>query len=207
MAMMIERLYIKSDYLALPLYCVFLFGMGQLYHTREMIRRELEKEKIRQEILAEEVERRRILEAEVRRELELETMMMLGQKPVRSYCYEFQPEMMRYDDRFLLEDTVGVAPAAVPIRRRSGSECIGLGLSSGSKRKASTPLIKEDFSCEVCDISVTSERGMQEHLSGKKHKANVAGAKTENKKITKKRKKGKKIKSKRNTSKRPKISS
>ncbi|KAL6973817.1 hypothetical protein U1Q18_028001 [Sarracenia purpurea var. burkii] len=41
-------------------------------HVREAVRRELEKQQIREEIIAEEMARRRVLEAEVRRELSLE---------------------------------------------------------------------------------------------------------------------------------------
>lgn len=50
---------------------------------RETIRRQIEKERIREEILAQEIARRRILEAEVRMELmrEREAAMLRGQLP------------------------------------------------------------------------------------------------------------------------------
>lgn len=60
---------------------------------------------------------------------------------------------------------------------------------SGTKRKAVTPptvgagflpLIgwkkpKEEWSCAICQVSATSERGLNEHLGGKRHKSKEAG--------------------------------
>lgn len=61
---------------------------------------------------------------------------------------------------------------------------------TGVKRKAATPpaaatselaLVglkkqpKEEWSCAICQVSATSERGLNEHLEGKKHKAKEAG--------------------------------
>lgn len=51
---------------------------------REAIQRELEKERIREEIIAREIARRRILEAEVRRELMMEQEMMLAKAEGKS---------------------------------------------------------------------------------------------------------------------------
>ncbi|KAH9806343.1 c2h2-type domain-containing protein [Citrus sinensis] len=57
----------------------------------------------------------------------------------------------------------------------------------GSKRKASTPPAAsvelplmsskktKEWSCALCQVSATSERGLDEHLQGKKHKAKEAG--------------------------------
>lgn len=60
---------------------------------------------------------------------------------------------------------------------------------SGTKRKAVTPPAgstselppfglkkrpKEEWSCALCQVSATSERGFNEHLQGKKHKAKEA---------------------------------
>ncbi|XP_009792402.1 uncharacterized protein [Nicotiana sylvestris] len=61
---------------------------------------------------------------------------------------------------------------------------------SGAKRKAITPLVevaskppscsvpktngKEDWSCALCQVSATSERGLNDHLQGKKHKSKEA---------------------------------
>ncbi|KAJ9689020.1 hypothetical protein PVL29_014591 [Vitis rotundifolia] len=61
---------------------------------------------------------------------------------------------------------------------------------SGAKRKATTPptvgvnelssvgskkKLKEEWSCALCQVTATSERGLNEHLQGKKHKAKEAG--------------------------------
>ena len=51
---------------------------------REAIQRELEKERIREEIIAREIARRRILEAEVRRELLMEQEMMRSKNEFKS---------------------------------------------------------------------------------------------------------------------------
>nr|XP_016433334.1 PREDICTED: uncharacterized protein LOC107759834 isoform X2 [Nicotiana tabacum] len=61
---------------------------------------------------------------------------------------------------------------------------------SGAKRKAISPLVevtseppsgnvpkkngKEDWSCALCQVSATSERGLNDHLQGKKHKSKEA---------------------------------
>ncbi|KAI3705218.1 hypothetical protein L1987_75452 [Smallanthus sonchifolius] len=65
---------------------------------------------------------------------------------------------------------------------------------SGSKRKAPPPTvagsngicstnskkIMEEWRCAVCDISTTCERGLNEHLAGKKHLAKVESLKGNN---------------------------
>lgn len=60
------------------------------------------------------------------------------------------------------------------------------GNSSGAKRKAVTPPVappsvgskkkrKEEWSCALCQVTATSEQGLNEHLRGKKHKSKEAG--------------------------------
>jgi len=60
------------------------------------------------------------------------------------------------------------------------------GNSSGAKRKADTPPVappsvgskkkrKDEWSCALCQVSATSEQGLNEHLRGKKHKSKEAG--------------------------------
>ncbi|KAJ6362125.1 hypothetical protein OIU78_002515 [Salix suchowensis] len=58
----------------------------------------------------------------------------------------------------------------------------------GAKRKAVTPSTgvgelpfagikkkpKEEWSCALCQVSATSERGLSEHLQGRRHKAKEA---------------------------------
>ncbi|KAK7329917.1 hypothetical protein VNO77_24099 [Canavalia gladiata] len=63
----------------------------------------------------------------------------------------------------------------------------------GAKRKAATPPAvdgrehspfslqkkpKEEWSCALCQVSATSERGLNDHLQGKKHKAKEAALRT-----------------------------
>ncbi|XP_057495584.1 uncharacterized protein LOC130780586 [Actinidia eriantha] len=62
---------------------------------------------------------------------------------------------------------------------------------SGEKRKAVTPplasevpsvgskkKLKEEWSCEMCQVSATSEQALKEHFQGKKHKARETGQRT-----------------------------
>ncbi|KAJ0673733.1 putative transcription factor C2H2 family [Helianthus annuus] len=172
---------------------------------RYEILRELEKEKIRNEILAEELERRRVLEYEVRRELGL----VMGQRMLTDR-YRFEPEMLPQGGPFLFESRRVPLPVPerydVPVQVQRSTiksivvkqtneekqEMIGLGHPSSSKRKAPAPSKKGDFSCGVCKIVAPSARGLEEHLSGKKHLAKI-GMKPGSKKMKKKgRKKGKK---------------
>lgn len=69
------------------------------------------------------------------------------------------------------------------------------GSTSGTKRKAASPptvgaaeppsvgskkKCKEEWSCAICQVSATSEQGLNEHLQGKKHKSKEAGLRTQN---------------------------
>lgn len=61
---------------------------------REAIQRELEKERIREEIIASEISRKRVLEAEVRRELMMEREMALRRADVGGFAFlshRFEP--------------------------------------------------------------------------------------------------------------------
>ncbi|KAK3016721.1 hypothetical protein RJ639_007442 [Escallonia herrerae] len=258
--------------------------------VREAIQREIEKERIREEIIAAEVDRRRMLEAEVRRELRMEREFGC-RRPGR---FAFPPGMprppplalggRRLEERIALSlehrlgnslslprpreagnnlvvpfqasaelKTSEVKPLAEEVSKKkvifllvvdkeacvadfvismgsevawirtldglfrigraceteeeTGRERDGLGIFamlaavivdlgkpdvnlSGVKRKATTPPAldanelpsvglpkkpKEEWGCAICQVSATSERGLNEHLQGKKHKAKEAG--------------------------------
>ncbi|CAH1439662.1 unnamed protein product [Lactuca virosa] len=47
------------------------------------------------------------------------------------------------------------------------------GCSSSSKKRVN------ELSCAICEVSATSERGLEEHLAGKKHQAKMAELKAE----------------------------
>ncbi|KAH1119040.1 hypothetical protein GYH30_047723, partial [Glycine max] len=59
----------------------------------------------------------------------------------------------------------------------------------GEKRKAMTLAIddneslrkkaKKEWTCELCQISTTSEKGLNDHIQGKKHKANKESTRTQ----------------------------
>ncbi|KAL2927856.1 hypothetical protein RDABS01_015682 [Bienertia sinuspersici] len=88
---------------------------------RESVQRELEKERIRAEILAEEVYRRRILEEEVRREMRFEREMAL--RRARRDLGFGSSSSMQFETRVPLltnfEHPVGVSP-----RPKAGSEAL-----------------------------------------------------------------------------------
>ncbi|KAI3711750.1 hypothetical protein L1987_70294 [Smallanthus sonchifolius] len=160
-------------------------GIGPV-NMREEIQRELEKEIIREKILTEELQRlQRILEDErCRRELIIHHGSTGGfpSSLVLGYGEPFPPENRRvpmpfpkrYDDSGRYRRDIGGFECVHFLRRLPPPEIISPGKLSGSKRKAPTPPMKEVFSCVVCQISAPSARGLQEHMSGRKHQAKLA---------------------------------
>ncbi|CAO2841620.1 unnamed protein product [Amaranthus hypochondriacus] len=186
--------------------------------------RELEKERIRAEIIAEEVYRRKILEDEVRRELMLERELAF-RRGLGSSAMPFQsriPLMMNFDDQigggarfpgsqsmpFQRDPVVagngnelplGVKLKEIKAVRRPASALEGIKDNiillakpdvSDLKRKAGTATTvspadqsaepkklktKEEWSCALCRVTATSERALNDHLQGKKHKARESG--------------------------------
>ncbi|XP_060171762.1 uncharacterized protein LOC132602950 isoform X2 [Lycium barbarum] len=239
--------------------------LGHIQHQpanmHEAIRREVEKERIREEIIAEEIARRRMLEFEVRRELMMERQLTkLSAEGFSSSVMSFSPtlpllkqqsDVRSIEERIArsLEDRMGrgisvsgfgarneigrsnIVPfeeriSEIPFHQRSvepkmsalkpvsySAEPVISELQpslepsketdkiillakpntslSGAKRKAVTPPgevasktpscsvpkknCKEDWSCALCQVSATSERGLNDHLQGKKHKSKEAG--------------------------------
>ncbi|KAA8535378.1 hypothetical protein F0562_030381 [Nyssa sinensis] len=201
--------------------------------VREVIQRELEKERIREEIISAEIARRRMLEAEVRREMLMEREMALRGAGGFSFLstasmstamlYEPRLSILHQAEGRSLEERLALSleeRLGYPVRREIGGvetlpfqrnvepkiseikppsevskeKIIFLakpdGNLSGAKRKAVTPPAtgamelhsvslkkkpKEEWSCALCQVSATSERGLNEHLQGKKHKAREAG--------------------------------
>ncbi|KAG8367619.1 hypothetical protein BUALT_Bualt16G0091100 [Buddleja alternifolia] len=197
----------------------------------DAILREIEKERIREEIIISEIARRRALEAEVRRELMMERELALqrsgdGFPFGSSQQMGFDPPMRfaitgtRFEGR-LLEERIAMPQEEMrrlngvresggletqPFQRRAvdlriseikpvsegGKEKVILLAKpdetiSGSKRKASTPpgvdaseivsdeilkkKAKEEWSCALCKVNATCQRGLNEHLQGKRHKS------------------------------------
>ncbi|KAF2310896.1 hypothetical protein GH714_018243 [Hevea brasiliensis] len=188
------------------------------------LQREIEKERIREEIIAKEIAWR-VLQAEVRRELMMEREMAMrvgdgegggstfGERPtMRLEPRPWFPFMNQFDNRRLEElsafhgrgvfdwwlqsprvSEALVAPVVKPALEDNKDKLIVLAKPDpnhcGAKRKAATPpeggaaglpyaglkkKLKEDWSCALCQVSATSERGLIEHLRGKKHKAKEA---------------------------------
>ena len=67
---------------------------------------------------------------------------------------------------------------AADLKRKAATQPNGstAELMSGGSKKQKT---KDDWSCALCRVSATSERGLNEHLQGKKHKARERGLRTQ----------------------------
>ncbi|XP_052295338.1 uncharacterized protein LOC102612797 isoform X23 [Citrus sinensis] len=178
------------------------------------LQREIEKEIIRHEIIAAEIERRRLPEEEVRRELMIEREMAM---------YRAREMGLSIDDRLLMQlytrylwfpfsRNLGlgfghdVLPSTLPhfshglwsgldVNNKDELTMLGKPDSNicGSKQKAATPPAgsgklpstssnkPKKWSCALCQVSATTERGLYVHLQGKKHKAKVARLLRDNK--------------------------
>ncbi|XP_015892308.1 uncharacterized protein LOC107426596 [Ziziphus jujuba] len=171
----------------------------------EAIVREREKERIREEILATEIAKRRVLEAEVRRELAvLEREMAIRRGGPEGLSLEERWVSRRFDGPRLppshpLDDPLpfhsrSTACDMFPLPRHPDAISPDLKPSSddklivlakpksnlsGAKRKAMAPAVvpfslkkpKEEWSCALCQFSAISQRKLNEHLEGAKHKA------------------------------------
>ncbi|KAI3423755.1 uncharacterized protein J3R85_010752, partial [Psidium guajava] len=189
-------------------------AMRDPYLVRETIQREIEKQKIREEIIASEVARRQMLEDEVRRELMLERQMMLrrasdglpfegnsamwfgfdrGHPALQGLENRIMEDHLAYAGRNAVDvpplpfirspeatraeikpklnkDRLIMLPRPDPnlsrTRRKASTSPADAGeLSTFSRRKKT----KEEWTCALCQVSATSEKGLKEHLKGKKH--------------------------------------
>ncbi|XP_052295354.1 uncharacterized protein LOC102608936 isoform X3 [Citrus sinensis] len=190
------------------------------------IQREIEKQIIRHEIITHEiitaeVERRRLLEEEVRRELMIEREMAMyraremglsiddrfSMQLHTSYPLMHQSNNCWLEDRFPFpwNPSMGFGHNGLPpnfLPHFSNGPWSGLEVNKkdklimlpkpdsntcGSKKKAATPPAgsgelpstnsnkPKEWSCALCQVSAPTERGLDEHLQGRKHKAKVAG--------------------------------
>ncbi|MCL7021754.1 hypothetical protein MKW94_015024 [Papaver nudicaule] len=166
--------------------------------VREAIQREVEKERIREEIIAAELIRKRALEAEVRREMAMERKLGF---PLLSNSLHFQHNLnnqvidtsSRLHDRFSisLRPEVGsfdrlpfqrhpeavkitelkpAVPSITGIKRKITAIGVSGFALSNSKKKP-----QKEWSCALCKVSATSEKGLDAHLQGRKHKAKELG--------------------------------
>ncbi|TQD71460.1 hypothetical protein C1H46_043014 [Malus baccata] len=189
----------------------------------ELIERQLEKEMIREEIIAAEIARRWALEAEVRRELMLEREIAMRRPAGEGLGFDQDRfGAMRFDHRVYHpfdDDRFGFfasrAPAAFDsFTWRRQPEPLTNGFNSlpappptldlnnkdkliilakpdpnlsGVKRKTPPTVSaselppfglkkkpKEEWSCALCHVSATSEKGLIHHINGKKHQAKEA---------------------------------
>ncbi|CAK8564289.1 unnamed protein product [Lathyrus sativus] len=176
------------------------------------LRRELEKEQIRWEIL-----RRRELEEEVRRELAMERelgisiqrplMNMQGLMPHWSSSTVMNPVSLAHFGASQPQSIFPPAEINPSPEISDKGKVIVLAKPDpelfNAKRKATTPPVskneplafslkkksKEEWSCALCEVKATSESGLNAHLNGKKHKAREAA---QRRKIARRNKKSRK---------------
>ncbi|KAH9768714.1 hypothetical protein KPL71_011706 [Citrus sinensis] len=168
------------------------------------LQREIEKEIIRHEIIAAEIERRRLPEEEVRRELMIEREMamhraremglsiddrLLMQLYTRYLWFPFSRNLGLGFGHDVLPSTLlhfshGLL-SGLDVNKKDELTMLGKPDSSicGSQQKAATPPAgsgklpstssnkPKKWSCALCQVSATTERGLYVHLQGKKHKA------------------------------------
>ncbi|KAK1290040.1 hypothetical protein QJS10_CPB18g00368 [Acorus calamus] len=191
----------RPDFLHLP---AEMFGPP--FAAGEALRREIEKQRIREEIIAREIARKRILEEEVRRELAVERAMAAGRGVWDRFSLSglgtHNVDDVRFSERLMspmsdvrIDKRVGassVIPRDIGVRRLPQNSKVEIRPLSedppvkpavvGVKRKASStsidceaPLsIKKEWCCALCQVSVTSQEGLKDHLQGRKHKAKEA---------------------------------
>ncbi|PIA45888.1 hypothetical protein AQUCO_01600262v1 [Aquilegia coerulea] len=185
---------------------------------RESMQREWEKERIREQIIASEMMRRRELEAEVRRELAMERELALRRgdrfslnSPILSSSslwseprwsesklsilpFEARTESGLSERLPFQRDPEAAKLAAKPITanlvgiKRKVSDVNGANVPNSSSSKKKA----QDWSCALCQISATCEYGLTMHLKGRKHKAKEAKLNEEAAKNTEKSSLGKK---------------
>ncbi|GER39524.1 zinc finger protein [Striga asiatica] len=151
--------------------------------------REIEKQRIREEIMA---EKRLALEAEVRWELMVEREMGLSLTRLTSggahMIHPSPPLPFGSSSRLgpVSDGVFGTLHLAKPLPDKEKPKIVLSAKPNetvhGSKRKAVIPpagdvskkKAKEEWSCSLCHVSATSEQGLNMHLTGKKHKSREA---------------------------------
>ncbi|KAL2338531.1 hypothetical protein Fmac_012977 [Flemingia macrophylla] len=135
---------------------------------KQKIRRELEKEEIRRQIIAVEIERRRELEEEVKREMQLvphrpyttPLNIFSGPKP-QLFTHTHLPNK---DKVIILPRPKVVVQGAKRPKPSAGDEGEPSPLNLQKKPK-------HQWNCALCQISTTCEKGLNDHFRGRKHRA------------------------------------
>ncbi|KAG6673310.1 hypothetical protein I3842_16G104800 [Carya illinoinensis] len=173
--------------------------------VREAIQRELEKERIREEIIVKEIARQRVLEEEVRREVMVEREIAMRRLTAEGLSPEelLMKERIREEiiaaeiaRRRVLEAEVRrelMVEREMAMRRHTATypsdgraipvDGSGFDIPSEINKAKPEPNLsgakkkgpKKEWSCALCQISTTSKRCLREHLQGKKHKARETG--------------------------------
>ncbi|KAI3941888.1 hypothetical protein MKW98_009098 [Papaver atlanticum] len=184
----------------------------------ELFQREVEKRRIREEIIAAEIIRRQTLEAEVRRELAMERglgfqrdeglslmtnssclPMWSDQKSSLVHHINHSPDDSRaFDERvsFLSGQQVGRIENSPFQRHPDAAKVTDINKGpvlfipkptpsvAGTKRKLASGFlgnskkkIQKDWTCDLCEVKVTCEQGLNDHIKGKKHRLKEAAVK------------------------------
>ncbi|KAI3897588.1 hypothetical protein MKX03_020847 [Papaver bracteatum] len=164
----------------------------------EAIQREIEKRRIREEIIAAELIRsRRELEAEVRREMAMEKQLgfpllcnsldyNLNNQVVDAsssrlqdkFSISLQPEVgsfgrlpfQRHPDAVKTTEIKPAIPSITGIKRKITAIGVNGFASCSTKKKP-----RKEWSCALCKVSATSQKDLDSHLQSRKHKARELG--------------------------------
>ncbi|XP_074563472.1 uncharacterized protein LOC141820087 [Curcuma longa] len=176
------------------------------------IQRSIEKKRIREEMYVRDVVERRMLEEEVRRELEMERFLGIGRHSTewvlrdrntmasivsgttladaRGVCrlngasqsgfygarsLEALPQWngMWNFSAFtveMLDHTKSHSPSNVQVRQSNNKRKAAIVSASNKVPK----LLPKEWSCALCQITATTEKNLNDHLDGKKHKSKLA---------------------------------
>ncbi|RZC44176.1 hypothetical protein C5167_037123 [Papaver somniferum] len=154
----------------------------------EMIQREQEKERIREEIIAAEMMRLQTLEAEVKKELAIERELKLQReiaKPTSSLA-RINGKLVAVGGSGFHQKELTCDLCQVSVKSELDLHAHITGKKHKENEASSVveanPLIAnipsnpkkapyKEFTCHICDVSMTSEQSLIDHVNGKKHKA------------------------------------
>lgn len=156
---------------------------------KKQILRELEKEEIRREILAREMAQRRELEEEVMREITVERVLGISFREQVSMSLNQNHRMNKPINNNIFGGSQPRLPPQIDIKQSNKDKAKPDVDPYGAKRKAGKPPTiddnhhsgfsvekkpKREWSCGLCQITTTNEKGLNNHLEGKKHKAKAS---------------------------------
>ncbi|ONK78849.1 uncharacterized protein A4U43_C01F200 [Asparagus officinalis] len=142
----------ERKWLLKPEGCIGLEGPMRSRAELEELEKELYAERIKAEILTLRISQRRMLEEEARHDLEVS-------------CAVTTEQLRRSREPSQIQVTQGPNDKVTETKRKLPRKIAG---------PSNNLKLKPDWSCALCQVSITSEKALNDHLQGKKHQAKVA---------------------------------